>query len=312
MTAVHRQVAPDAGRPAGLERALRPLAQRARVRLLLGLPRRRGGPVRPADHREPEGPWACPRARTASPTTSRTTWPMKAIDWLHRVRAERPGSPWFMYYATGCSHAPHHVPREWSDKYKGKFDQGWDVAPRGDAWRARRSSASFRRIPSCRQNEAIPEVGLPERDGAAAVRASDGDVRRLLGERGLERRPRARRDRGDGRARQHRRDLDLGRQRRQHGGHPLGHVQRADDAERHPAHDRAADGAPVQARRSRGLGRRPRWRRTTRRPGRGRATAPSTGASRSPPTSAARAIRSSSATRRRSPTRAPCAATSRT
>ena len=51
-----RQVAPDAGQPAGLERALRPLAHRARVRLLLGLPRRRGGPVRPAHHREPEGP----------------------------------------------------------------------------------------------------------------------------------------------------------------------------------------------------------------------------------------------------------------
>ena len=51
----------------------------------------------------------------------------KTIDWLHRVRAERPAAPWFMYYATGCSHAPHHVPREWSDKYAGKFDQGWDV-----------------------------------------------------------------------------------------------------------------------------------------------------------------------------------------
>ena len=50
----------------------------------------------------------------------------KAIGWLRRVRAERPGgAPWFMYYATGCSHAPHHVPKEWSDKYKGKFDEGW-------------------------------------------------------------------------------------------------------------------------------------------------------------------------------------------
>ena len=54
------------------------------------------------------------------------------------------------------------------------------------------------------------------------------------------------------------------------------------------------------------------WRRTTRRHGRGRATARSTGANRSPPTSAARAIRSSSATRARSPTRAPCAAISHT
>ena len=51
----------------------------------------------------------------------------KTIDWLHRVRAEKPGTPWFAYYATGCSHAPHHVPREWADKYKGKFDEGWDV-----------------------------------------------------------------------------------------------------------------------------------------------------------------------------------------
>ena len=51
----------------------------------------------------------------------------KAIDWLHRVRAEKPAAPWFMYYSTGCSHAPHHVPREWSDKYAGKFDEGWDA-----------------------------------------------------------------------------------------------------------------------------------------------------------------------------------------
>jgi arylsulfatase A-like enzyme len=51
----------------------------------------------------------------------------KTIEWLHRVRSEKPGTPWFVYYATGCSHAPHHVPREWADKYKGRFDEGWDV-----------------------------------------------------------------------------------------------------------------------------------------------------------------------------------------
>ena len=33
----------------------------------------------------------------------------------------------FLYYSTGCSHAPHHVPKEWADKYKGKFDDGWDA-----------------------------------------------------------------------------------------------------------------------------------------------------------------------------------------
>ncbi|GCE43677.1 Sulfatase precursor [Rhodococcus wratislaviensis] len=51
----------------------------------------------------------------------------KAVEWLHAVRAQDPKKPWMMYYSTGCSHAPHHVPREWADRYAGKFDEGWDV-----------------------------------------------------------------------------------------------------------------------------------------------------------------------------------------
>ncbi len=50
----------------------------------------------------------------------------KAVEWLHAVRAQDSAKPWFMYYSTGCSHAPHHVGKEWSDKYKGQFDDGWD------------------------------------------------------------------------------------------------------------------------------------------------------------------------------------------
>ena len=50
----------------------------------------------------------------------------KAVEWLHAVRAQDPEKPWFMYYSTGCAHAPHHVSKEWADRYKGKFDQGWD------------------------------------------------------------------------------------------------------------------------------------------------------------------------------------------
>ena len=38
-----------------------------------------------------------------------------------------PDKPFFMYFCTGAAHAPHHVPKEWADKYKGKFDGGWDV-----------------------------------------------------------------------------------------------------------------------------------------------------------------------------------------
>ena len=51
----------------------------------------------------------------------------KTIEWIHGVRAQDPSKPWFAYFSTGCSHAPHHVPKEWADKYKGKFDQGWDA-----------------------------------------------------------------------------------------------------------------------------------------------------------------------------------------
>jgi arylsulfatase len=50
----------------------------------------------------------------------------KSIEWLHAVRAQDPTKPWFMYYSTGCAHAPHHVDSAWADKYKGKFDSGWD------------------------------------------------------------------------------------------------------------------------------------------------------------------------------------------
>ena len=50
----------------------------------------------------------------------------KAVEWLHAARAQDALKPWLMYYSTGCAHAPHHVAKEWADKYKGKFDQGWD------------------------------------------------------------------------------------------------------------------------------------------------------------------------------------------
>ncbi len=51
----------------------------------------------------------------------------KAVEWVHGVRAHDPDKPWMMYYSTGCSHAPHHVGKEWADKYKGVFDDGWDA-----------------------------------------------------------------------------------------------------------------------------------------------------------------------------------------
>jgi len=50
----------------------------------------------------------------------------KAIAWVRQQKALMPDKPFFVYFAPGACHAPHHVPKEWADKYKGKFDQGWD------------------------------------------------------------------------------------------------------------------------------------------------------------------------------------------
>jgi arylsulfatase A-like enzyme len=50
----------------------------------------------------------------------------KAIKWIRQQKALMPDKPFFTYFAPGATHAPHHVPKEWADKYKGKFDHGWD------------------------------------------------------------------------------------------------------------------------------------------------------------------------------------------
>lgn len=49
-----------------------------------------------------------------------------AISWMRFQKALAPDKPFFMYYAPGATHAPHQVPKEWIDKYKGKFNEGWD------------------------------------------------------------------------------------------------------------------------------------------------------------------------------------------
>jgi len=50
----------------------------------------------------------------------------KAMEWIGQQKSLTPDKPFFIYFAPGATHAPHHVPKEWADKYKGKFDQGWD------------------------------------------------------------------------------------------------------------------------------------------------------------------------------------------
>src|SRR4051794_33883879 len=51
----------------------------------------------------------------------------RACNWVQQQKALMPDKPFFMYFAPGATHAPHHVPPEWADRYRGEFDDGWDV-----------------------------------------------------------------------------------------------------------------------------------------------------------------------------------------
>ena len=50
----------------------------------------------------------------------------QAVNWVKAQQSMTPDKPFMVYYATGAVHAPHHVPKEWADRYKGQFDKGWD------------------------------------------------------------------------------------------------------------------------------------------------------------------------------------------
>ncbi len=64
-----------------------------------------------------------PRDKDYHFTTDMTN---NAISWVRFQQALTPEKPFFIYFATGAAHAPHHAPKSWIDKYKGKFDAGWD------------------------------------------------------------------------------------------------------------------------------------------------------------------------------------------
>lgn len=51
----------------------------------------------------------------------------KAVEWLQEHQAFAPDKPFFVYWAPGAGHGPHHIFKEWADNYKGKFDDGWDL-----------------------------------------------------------------------------------------------------------------------------------------------------------------------------------------
>ncbi len=150
----------------------------------------------------------------------------KAVEWLHAVRAQDAHKPWFLYYSTGCAHAPHHVRQGVGRQVQGQVRRRLGRVPRADP----RAPEEARHRPAGHRADGaprpVPGVGLAHRRAEAALRPPDGGLRRLLRERRLERRAAPRLDRGDGRPRQHPHHVHLGRQRRQHGGYPHRVLQR--------------------------------------------------------------------------------------
>ena len=69
------------------------------------------------------------------------------INWIRMQHATAPGKPFLAYYAPGTAHAPHHAPKEWIAKFKGKFDQGWDKV-REETFARQKARASSRRTRS--------------------------------------------------------------------------------------------------------------------------------------------------------------------
>lgn len=80
----------------------------------------------------------------------------KAIAWTKQQKSLAPDKPFFTYFAPGATHAPHHVPTEWSDKYRGKFDHGWDAVREETIARQRELGVIPRDAVLTERNDGIP------------------------------------------------------------------------------------------------------------------------------------------------------------
>lgn len=86
-----------------------------------------------------------------------------AIDWIRQQKSIAPDRPFFIHYATGAAHAPHQAPRDWLEKFRGNFDQGWDKVR--EETLARQKAAGL--VPQNTQLTKRPEI-IPAWDSLSA------------------------------------------------------------------------------------------------------------------------------------------------
>ena len=162
----------------------------------------------------------------------------QAIKWTNSQKSLTPDKPFFTYFAPGATHAPHHVPKEWIAKYKGKFDQGWDKLREETLARQIKLGVVPAGTKLAPKPEAIKDWDKLERRREEALRPPDGGLRRLRRIRRLRGRPRHPGHRGPRPAGQHARLLHRRRQRRERRRHHERPVQR-DDLLQRRARDRS-------------------------------------------------------------------------
>ena len=175
----------------------------------------------------------------------------KALEFIDDAKAIVPEKPFFLYYAPGACHAPHHAPKEWIDKFKGRFDVGYEAMR--EQTLARQKELGI--VPADTELPPINPIGTPEtrtgpdgmpfppldytrpvgvaqRGRETPVRPDGRGVRRIPGPRRLPHRPAARLPGAERRAGQH---PDRGglRQRGQRGGRPERLGQRDEVRQRH-------------------------------------------------------------------------------
>ena len=127
----------------------------------------------------------------------------RSIQFIADARQVDPDKPFYLHLCFGATHAPHHVPKEWADKYAGKFDDGWDAYREQVFARQKELGIVPADAELSRHDPDVPDWDAQPERGAPAVQPDDGGLRRLPQPHRPPPRPAARLPARAGAARQH-------------------------------------------------------------------------------------------------------------